>query len=395
MRSHLLFLALGLTACAVETTPDEASYEDVVASKADDNRLDWNTPLTTRNDLAIDFSIHFPIPFRAVQSELTGEGTFVSPNFYAGADDGFGDFRRFSASDQCRLVADREGTLDGTGPFRIHAATATKVGHVGRRLTLDIAENDHGLERIVCYRHEGPGQTIASVQAAFGSQERGYYLRMSDASDGPVDRAARDLDAILGGAADSARYPTLMGPARADETSFGEIAPGSRFLAWTLDLEAGARAHVQAFGVRDRSTDTMLFIYRANESGRPTGRALARNDDVDARSLASGLYFDASAAGSYVALVRLYDPAADAEVALRWTAGVPCTPAGATCGERSYCRVDLGESCDASAPGLCAPMRTVCPKNIAPVCGCDGNMYSNACEASMDGVNVAYSGECR
>ena len=36
-----------------------------------------------------------------------------------------------------------------------------------------------------------------------------------------------------------------------------------------------------------------------------------------------------------------------------------------------------------------------CPEVYAPVCGCDGVTYSNACFADMAGVAIDYRGPCR
>jgi len=45
-------------------------------------------------------------------------------------------------------------------------------------------------------------------------------------------------------------------------------------------------------------------------------------------------------------------------------------------------------------PGTCTARPSTCPDVVAPVCGCDGADYRNACEAATAGVDVAYPGTC-
>ena len=51
-------------------------------------------------------------------------------------------------------------------------------------------------------------------------------------------------------------------------------------------------------------------------------------------------------------------------------------------------------------PNMCVDtslinLETACPAVIAPVCGCDGNTYNNACEAfNYNGVIAYAEGEC-
>jgi hypothetical protein len=68
------------------------------------------------------------------------------------------------------------------------------------------------------------------------------------------------------------------------------------------------------------------------------------------------------------------------------------TCGSATCGAGEFCNASAG-SCDASS-GACETRPEVCPSLFAPVCGCDGQTYPNACEAAGMGTSVAFDGEC-
>lgn len=81
----------------------------------------------------------------------------------------------------------------------------------------------------------------------------------------------------------------------------------------------------------------------------------------------------------------------------------PCEPepeycggfAGLTCGDGEYCHYESGDYCGfADAMGTCQTMPEACAEIYSPVCGCDGNNYSNECSANAAGVSVKQAGDC-
>jgi hypothetical protein len=82
---------------------------------------------------------------------------------------------------------------------------------------------------------------------------------------------------------------------------------------------------------------------------------------------------------------------------------LPVTAEAQVCGTRgvgpcpngSFCDFPAGANCGrADAPGVCASTPEACIEIFAPVCGCDGQTYDNACFANAAGVSVETEGPC-
>jgi len=67
--------------------------------------------------------------------------------------------------------------------------------------------------------------------------------------------------------------------------------------------------------------------------------------------------------------------------------------AGLPCDAGEFCSLPVG-SCCCDVQGVCRVPPEACPEIFDPVCGCDGQTYSNDCEAAAQGVSIEHRGAC-
>jgi hypothetical protein len=73
----------------------------------------------------------------------------------------------------------------------------------------------------------------------------------------------------------------------------------------------------------------------------------------------------------------------------------PCGgPDNIACADGRYCQLATAACLGPSASGSCKLPPTDCTQVKSPVCGCDGVVYDNACEAAKAQVSITGTMSC-
>lgn len=217
-----------------------------------------------------------------------------------------------------------------------------------------------------------------------------------------VDAAAIDSLDVNDAKEDSLRKPTVMGTVEVGSVVTGALTRRLAFHAYDYTY-AGQSGLVRLDAKSTEGDDLLMVAYRMT-----AGRWVLAdwNDDCGDGSLNACLALPATA-GRYRLIVTTYDGLLGAPVPARYTFSVNCKDGdclapttcggllGTQCAAGSYCHFPLEATCGAGdQTGVCEPIAEYCLANYNPVCGCDGETYSNACHAAAAGVSIVSEDAC-
>ncbi len=75
--------------------------------------------------------------------------------------------------------------------------------------------------------------------------------------------------------------------------------------------------------------------------------------------------------------------------------GIRCEGNGSASYGANFCQWQAGTQCGAADQmGVCTAVTQACTREYRPVCGCDGQTYSNACVATANRASILHEGAC-